>query len=145
MDTAAEPRCQVVRTLAVVGEKWSMLIVRNALRGETRFSEFRDGLGIPTDILTARLATLVEAGVLEKRPYREPGSRERTGYHLTPAGEGLRLVIAAMMQWGDEYNPAPQGSSTRIADGEGRKLSLAFVDSEGTLIPTSEAAIVSRT
>ena len=83
------PNCPVVRTLDVIGEKWSLLIVRNAFRGDSRFSEFRENLGVPSDILTARLATLVDAGVLEKRAYREAGDRERSSYHLTAKGEGL--------------------------------------------------------
>ena len=126
------PNCPVVRTLNVIGEKWSLLIVRNAMRGDTRFSEFRDNLGAPSDILTARLATLVEAGVLEKRAYREPGSRERSSYHLTPAGEGLRIVIAAMKQWTDEFNPTPGTSTLRLVDPtDGAPLGLAYVDAEG--------------
>ena len=104
-----EARCQIVRTLDVVGEKWSLLIVRNAFRGQTRFSEFRDQLGIPSDILTARLKTLVEHGIFEKRSYREEGTRERFSYHLTEAGRGLNVVMGAMVQWGNEFNPSPFG------------------------------------
>jgi len=126
-----EKRCQIARTLDVVGEKWSLLIVRNALRGQTRFSEFRDDLGAPSDVLTARLATLVERGILEKRAYREPGSRERSSYHLTEAGEGLRLVVAAMIQWGDEFNPAPAGPASRIVDEQGDAMRLAYVGASG--------------
>ncbi len=123
-----EPRCQVVRTLEVVGEKWSLLIVRNALRGQTRFSQFRDQLGIPSDILTARLSTLVAGGILEKRPYREHGTRERFSYHLTEAGRALNIVIAAMMQWGDEYNPSPYGQASLVVDaGNNERLELEFV------------------
>src|SRR6195952_2630163 len=102
-----EPTCQIVRSLDAVGEKWSLLILRNAFRGQTRFSQFRDQLGIPSDILTARLRTLVEGGVLEKRSYREEGSRERSSYHLTESGRGLNLVLAAIVQWGNEFNPSP--------------------------------------
>jgi len=125
--------CQVVRTLDIIGEKWSLLIIRNALRGQTRFSEFRESLKAPSDILTARLATLVAAGVLEKRAYREPGSRERSSYHLTEAGEGLRLVIAAMVQWGDEYNPAPDGPVYRILGNDEQELHLTYVDASGDI------------
>lgn len=133
--------CQVARTLDIVGERWSLLIVRNALRGQTRFGEFRDGLGIPTDILTARLATLVAAGVFDKRPYREPGSRERASYHLTPAGEGLALVEAALIQWGDTFNPAPEGPGSRLVDPDsGSPARVAFVDADGRVLPA--AAIV---
>jgi DNA-binding HxlR family transcriptional regulator len=125
---AEEPRCQVWRTLDIVGEKWSLLIVRNALRGQTRFSQFRDQLGVPSDILTARLGTLVEAGILEKRSYREPGSRERFSYHLTEAGQGLKLVIAAFIQWGDEFNPSPWGTASYLAEPRDRdQVELAFL------------------
>ncbi|HEY2644003.1 MAG TPA: helix-turn-helix domain-containing protein [Galbitalea sp.] len=134
-----EPRCQVVRTLDVVGEKWSLLIVRNALRGQTRFSEFRDQLGIPTDILSARLASLVEAGILEKRVYREEGSRERFSYHLTEAGRGLNLVIAALIQWGDEYNPSQWGSASRMVEvGTDQPVTLQFVTADSQFVPLEE-------
>ena len=123
-----EPRCQVVRTLDIVGEKWSLLIIRNALRGQTRFSQFRDQLGIPTDILTSRLATLVAGGILEKRSYREAGSRERFSYHLTEAGQGLNLVIAAIIQWGDEFNPSPYGRASVVVDADNNEpIELEFV------------------
>jgi DNA-binding HxlR family transcriptional regulator len=138
-----EPRCQVARTLNVVGEKWSLLIVRNALRGQTRFSEFRDQLGIPTDILTSRLATLVGGGILEKRSYREAGSRERSSYHLTEAGRALNIVIAAMMQWGDEYNPSPYGHASFVVDSENRDpLELEFVDATRSAIPSEHVTFV---
>lgn len=137
------PRCQIARTLEVVGEKWSLLVVRDALRGRSRFSEFRDSLGASTDILTDRLAKLVAAGVLEKRAYRESGSRERSSYHLTESGRGLALVAGAMIQWGDTFNPYPGGRSSRIVDAAtGAPLRLAFVDENGRAVPESSAAIV---
>ncbi|WP_291045121.1 helix-turn-helix domain-containing protein [Herbiconiux sp.] len=137
------PRCQIVRTLDVIGEKWSLLVVRDALRGRSRFSEFRDSLGASTDILTDRLAKLVAAGVLEKRAYREAGSRERSSYHLTESGRGLALVAGAMIQWGDTFNPYPGGRSSRVVDAAtGAPLRLAFVDESGQAVPDSSAAIV---
>jgi DNA-binding HxlR family transcriptional regulator len=130
------PRCQVARTLNVVGEKWSLLIVRNALRGQTRFSQFRDQLGIPSDILTSRLATLVSGGILEKRSYRDEGSRERFSYHLTESGRALNIVIAAMIQWGDAYNPSPLGQASIVVDSENRDpLELEFVGATRGAIP----------
>jgi DNA-binding HxlR family transcriptional regulator len=137
-----EPSCQVVRALDVIGEKWSLLIVRNALRGQTKFSEFQAQLGVSSDILTARLGTLVDAGVFRKEQYREPGGRERSCYHLTEAGEGLRLVVAAMMQWSTEFNPAPVGGGSRVVNSEGAPLALAFVDPAGRTHSTEEALIV---
>lgn len=125
-------RCQIVRTLDIVGEKWSLLIVRNAVRGQTKFSEFRDSLGVPSDILTSRLATLVEADILEKRSYRQPGSRERSSYHLTESGLALKVVLAAIIQWGEEYNPSPHGPASLLVDPETKEaVELAFVPAGG--------------
>ncbi|WP_345801364.1 helix-turn-helix domain-containing protein [Microbacterium sp. AZCO] len=138
----SEPVCQIVRTLDVIGEKWALLIVRNALRGQTRFSEFRDGLGAPSDVLTDRLAKLVAHGILEKSTYREPGERARPEYRLTPRGEALRVVLAAMIQWGDEFNPAPQGRSAYLVDAkDDRRLRVAYLDDSGAEVDRGEVAI----
>jgi DNA-binding HxlR family transcriptional regulator len=131
----AEVSCQIMRTLDIVGEKWSLLIVRDLLRGSSRFSEFRASLGVPTDVLTARLGTLVERGIVEKRAYREQGARERFSYHLTAAGEGLRLVLAALIQWGDEFDPAPRGAAARVVDAETRApVSVGDFDENGARV-----------
>ena len=87
--------CAIARSLGVLGERWTFLIVREALWGATRFGEFRDALGVAPDVLTARLARLVDAGVMEKVPYQEPGSRQRWAYELTPAGRDLQVVLGA--------------------------------------------------
>ena len=137
----ADVSCQVIRTLDIVGEKWSLLIVRDLLRGSTRFSEFRTSLGLPTDVLTARLATLVDRGIVEKRPYREDGARERFSYHLTPAGEGLRIVVAALIQWGDEFDPAPKGVASRLVSADTREpVALGYFGDDGRRV--DEVAIV---
>ncbi|MDM4763292.1 helix-turn-helix domain-containing protein [Galbitalea sp. SE-J8] len=128
-----DPSCQILRSLEVLGEKWTLLIVRDALKGSTRFGEFRDALKAPTDVLSARLASLVEHGILEKRPYAEPGSRERFSYHLTAAGDGLRLVIAALAQWSDEFDPATGERASVLVDAAtGEPARLAFVRADGT-------------
>ncbi|HEX4444096.1 MAG TPA: helix-turn-helix domain-containing protein [Galbitalea sp.] len=136
-----EPRCQIVRTLDIVGEKWSLLIIRNAFRGQTKFSEFRDQLGIPTDILTARLATLVENGIFEKQGYRDAGNRERSSYHLSEAGRALNIVMAAINQWGEQFNPSPWGSASTFLDERGKqKVSVAFVGESGTAVPQTKVS-----
>lgn len=136
-----ELNCQVARTLDVVGDKWSLLVIRNALRGQTRFSEFRDDLGAPTDVLTARLTKLVERGILERRTYRDAGSRERASYHLTERGEGLRLVVAALNQWGGEFDPGPRGPASLLVDASTHEpVQLAYVDADGALVP--EVALI---
>ena len=81
-----EDPCSIARTLGVVGERWTFLILREAFLGASRFAEFRDRLGVAPDVLSDRLATLVEFGVMSREPYREPGARSRFAYRLTPAG-----------------------------------------------------------
>lgn len=139
----ADP-CSIARSLTVLGERWTILIVRDAVRGTTRFADFRAGLGIAPDVLTDRLATLVEAGVMEKRPYREPGDRVRYDYHLTEAGEALLVVLGALQQWGDDYRPRREGPLTnrRTLDGD-HPVRVAFVDDEGKEVAPENVTILS--
>jgi DNA-binding HxlR family transcriptional regulator len=136
MTTKTETPCSIARSLEVVGERWTFLIVREALSGVTRFAEFRDNLKVAPDVLSDRLATLVDAGVMEKRPYREPGSRARFSYHLTPAGVDLRVVLGALQQWGDVHRPREDGPTIiRRSAGADRPVSVAFVDDTGAVVP----------
>lgn len=124
-------RCSVARSLDVLGERWALLIVREAFFGRTRFAELRDALGVAPDVLTARLKRLVEAGVLERRAYREPGARERHSYHLTPAGRDLALVLGAIQQWGDAHAPSGHGPARLMRTGDDAPVRVAFVDADG--------------
>jgi DNA-binding HxlR family transcriptional regulator len=131
-DTPPELMCSIARSLCVVGERWTFLILREAFFGVTRFSEFRDRLGVAPDVLTDRLATLTGAGVLAREPYQEPGRRGRYAYRLTPAGQELRVVLASLQQWGDEHLPPPGGPTVvRRAHDTGRPVHVGFVDDQG--------------
>ena len=94
--------CPIARTLDVIGDWWSLLIVRDALRGMSRFSEFQKSLGVSKNILTRRLRTLVEQGVLEQVPAADGSAYQE--YRLTEKGRGLWPVIVALGQWGNEWN-----------------------------------------
>jgi DNA-binding HxlR family transcriptional regulator len=96
-------RCSVAGTLAVVGEKWSLLVLREAFLGVHRFADFQRQLGAPKAVLTDRLATLVEQGVLRRAPYQAEGERQRHEYRLTAKGIDLYPTLVALMQWGDKY------------------------------------------
>jgi len=98
--------CSVAQCLEVVGEWWSMLILRDAFLGVTRFDQFQERLGISRNILNQRLARLVEAGVLVKVPYSDHPPRH--DYRLTDKGRDLWGVLTTMRQWGDTY-AAPDG------------------------------------
>jgi DNA-binding HxlR family transcriptional regulator len=96
-------RCSVAGTLAVVGEKWSLLVLREAFFGVRRFADFQRLLGAPKAVLSDRLATLVEQGVLTRVPYQAEGERQRHEYRLTAKGRDLYPTLVALMQWGDRY------------------------------------------
>jgi Predicted transcriptional regulators len=96
--------CPISRALALVGDAWSALILRDASRGMTQFDQFRTSLGIAPNILSRRLKALTEAGVLEKRRYSERPPRDE--YILTPAGVDFLPILAAMGEWGRRHNGA---------------------------------------
>jgi DNA-binding HxlR family transcriptional regulator len=96
--------CPISRALALVGDTWSALILRDASRGMTQFDQFRTSLGIAPNILSRRLKALTEAGVLEKRRYSERPPRDE--YILTPAGVDFLPILAAMGEWGRRHNGA---------------------------------------
>jgi DNA-binding HxlR family transcriptional regulator len=104
-----DPNCSIARSLGVLGERYTFLILREAMDGVTRFAQFRDALGIAPDVLTDRLTTLVEYGVMRRVPYQEPGSRSRYAYTLTPAGAELHVALGSLQQWGDAYLPRLAG------------------------------------
>jgi DNA-binding HxlR family transcriptional regulator len=105
--------CPIARSLDTVGEWWSILILRDAFHGHTRFDQFRRSLGISPNILTRRLNRLVEAGLLERRAYSARPPRDE--YLLTPAGRDFRPVLLALMTWGDCHLP-PDGQSASLVD-----------------------------
>ncbi|WP_067685987.1 winged helix-turn-helix transcriptional regulator [Nocardia jejuensis] len=98
--------CSIAQCLEVVGEWWTLLIVRDALFGITRFDDFRSRLGIARNVLTQRLEHLVAQGIMEKVPYQD--NPVRYDYTLTDKGRSLWTILVAMRQWGDTW-AAPEG------------------------------------
>ena len=94
----------------MVGERWALLVVREVSLGVRRFADIRDATGAPPAVLSDRLRTLVEAGVLETRPYQEPGARARLEYRLTAAGRDLQPVLTALKDWGDAHLADERGA-----------------------------------
>ena len=121
----AEMDCSVAQCLEVVGEWWTMLIVRDAFLGVSRFEDFQQRLGISRNILQQRLTKLVDTGVLQRVPYSEHPPRD--DYRLTAKGRDLWPVLTAMRQWGDEY-AAPDGPPLQVIhDGCGEVSTLELV------------------
>jgi len=105
--------CPIARSLERVGEWWSMLILRDALHGMTRFDEFQKSLGIAPNMLARRLDALVAAGLLERRRYSERPPRDE--YVLTARGRDFRPVLIALLAWGNKHF-APEGASVQLID-----------------------------
>jgi DNA-binding HxlR family transcriptional regulator len=99
--------CALARALEILGERWTLLVVRDAFHGLTRYDEFVRSLGVATNVLSTRLHKLVEHGVLERR-----GSRG--AYHLTQKGRDLFPVVLTLMAWADRYEAGPDGPEVRI-------------------------------
>jgi DNA-binding HxlR family transcriptional regulator len=99
--------CSIARTLDVVGEWWTMLIIRDAFRGIRRFDDFQASLGMARSVLAARLRKLTEQGVLERKAYSEHPPRYE--YHLTDKGKALHPIVVSMLQWGDTWAQEPDG------------------------------------
>jgi DNA-binding HxlR family transcriptional regulator len=112
-DTWSASNCSIARTMEIVGTRSAMLILREAFLGTRRFDDFARRIGIGEPAAAARLKEMVDAGLLEKVPYRVPGQRTRFEYRLTPKGRDLYPVITALRQWGDTWAADEHGPSIR--------------------------------
>jgi DNA-binding HxlR family transcriptional regulator len=102
-------QCAVARAESVLGDRWTMMVVRDSLLGVRRFEDFQSRLGIARRVLTERLNMLVEKGVLRREPYSERPLREE--YRLTEAGRDLLPVVMALATWADRHLPHPEGTA----------------------------------
>jgi DNA-binding HxlR family transcriptional regulator len=134
--------CSVARTLTILGERWTLLILREALAGTTRYADFERELGLPPDTLADRLSTLVDYGIMTRGSYQEPGQRSRPSYHLTAMGRELHIVVGALSDWGDKHLPCDEGPSMfRRARRTGRAVRVGFIDELGYEIHPDDVAI----
>jgi DNA-binding HxlR family transcriptional regulator len=104
----SEERCPIARFLAVMGDRWALLIIRQSLRGSRRFEEFRRQLGISPTILTRRLQELTDHGIFTRKV--DPERPKRPEYQLTPKGLDLASVLMTAIFWGEKYYPDKRGS-----------------------------------
>lgn len=105
-DIGLQP-CAIARPVSLIGERWTLMLLRDAFRGIRRFEEFQAGLGVSRSLLAERLGALVEAGIFERQAYRD-AHRTRHEYQLTQKGRDLYPVLMALRQWGDTY-ASPEG------------------------------------
>ena len=100
-DYVGQELCSVARTLEIIGDRWTWLIIRDAFLGISRFRRFQESLGIAASVLDDRLSRLVDDGVFERTPYSDRPARFE--YRLTPKGSDLFIALNALRQWGDQY------------------------------------------
>ncbi|KQY51588.1 winged helix-turn-helix transcriptional regulator [Nocardioides sp. Root140] len=118
--------CSIQRTLDVIGEKWTILVLREAFNGVRRFDQMRDHMGVSDPVLADRLRKLVAAGVLEALPYREPGRRTRHEYKLTEKGLDLYPVLISLLNWGDRHRADDAGPAVVVTHRDcGEPVSVA--------------------
>ena|SRR6478735_1485017 len=110
--------CSIGRTLNVLRDRWSFLVLREVFNGVRRFDDMRVRTHIPRAVLSDRLATLVEQGMLRRSPYQVPGRRTRHEYRLTQKGLDLYPVLAAMLEWGNRYLADPDGPALDLVHRE---------------------------
>jgi DNA-binding HxlR family transcriptional regulator len=119
--------CSIARALELVGEKWSLLIVREAFYGLRRFDEFAQALGVGRAVLAQRLKSLTAAGIFESARYRRPGQRARAEYRLTDKGRALLPALLALSQWAERWEPPAGGPVLSPAHaGCGRAVSVTL-------------------
>ena len=107
-----QQNCSIARTVAVLGERWTLVILREAFNRRRRFEDIQRDLGIARNILADRLQTLVAEGILERRAYQQ--RPERFEYRLTDKGRDLYPVLIALMQWGDRYTAGEAGPPVEL-------------------------------
>lgn len=120
--------CSIARTVDILGDWWTPMVLRSAFLGARRFEQFTDALGIPRNVLTERLNRLVDEGIMERRPYQERPLRHE--YRLTEKGIGLYPVMVSMLEWGNRWLDWPDdGPPVHLVDREtGEVLEPALYD-----------------
>jgi DNA-binding HxlR family transcriptional regulator len=137
-------QCPIARSLDVIGDWWSLLIIRDASLGRRRFGEFQKSLGLAKNILTVRLRTLVDQGILKTAPASDGSAYQE--YLLTPKGRGIFPILVALRQWSEEYDERPEEIATILVDREKGKpvRKLALYSQDGRLLSAADTALKPR-
>jgi DNA-binding HxlR family transcriptional regulator len=131
--------CSIARSLELVGERWTLLIIRDAFLGRRRFDEFQESLGVARNVLAERLNRLVGEGILERTAYNERPPRFE--YGLTEKGRELAVPLLALMQWGDRHlSPKPPRIARRRSDRS--RVKVVLVDRDSNVVKPAEIEIV---
>lgn len=136
--------CPMALAAEILGDRWTLLILREAFYGVQRYDDMRADLDAPRSMLSDRLGKLVEQGLMTRRAYQEDGSRSRHAYVLTDAGRGLALTMMAMTQWGERYILKAPAPVAVVDTATGQELRVELVDESGAAATLSSAVIARR-
>ncbi|MEM6734286.1 MAG: helix-turn-helix domain-containing protein [Myxococcota bacterium] len=137
-------RCPMAQAAILLGDRWMLLILREAFYGVVRYDDMIDDLGISRSVLTDRLARLVEAGVLERRAYREPSARTRDAYVLTDSGRQLAPVFVALTEWGEVNALRRRAPVVTLDRQSGAQVRCRLVDEDGEPVPIERLVLKKR-
>jgi DNA-binding HxlR family transcriptional regulator len=132
------------KSFELIGDRWTLMILRSALYGVRRFDDFHAELNVPRSVLSNRLAGLVDSGILQPQDYREEGKRARVEYLLTEMGRALFLPFIAMTEWGDRWlgdGDVPMALYSRTT---GQRLKVALIDEQGRAVKASDVRSETR-
>jgi DNA-binding HxlR family transcriptional regulator len=140
----ANDGCPIARSLDVIGDWWSLLIIRDALVGRRRFGEFQKSLGLAKNILAQRLRKLVDEGILATAPASDGSAYQE--YVLTRKGRAIHPILIALRQWSEEFDEAPETIATILVDREkGRPVrKLALYSEDGRLLDIADTTLKPR-
>lgn len=135
--------CPVARALNVVGNRWTLLVLRELFNGVHRFEDIQRHLGVSTSVLSRRLVEMVEYGLADRIPYRSGGQRERFEYRPTTRAWELYPVIVSLMQWGDRHLPDPARPAVRLVDNRsGQPVVAALVPAGSPTCAPADVTVV---
>ena len=140
----AGDNCPIARSLEALGDWWSLLIIREALLGVSRFGEFQKKLGLAKNILSVRLRALVDQGILATAPASDGSAYQE--YRLTPKGRGVFPILVALRQWSEEFDERPEEITTLLVDREKGKpvRKLALYSEDGRQLDARDTALKPR-
>ena len=137
--------CHLAKAIGVIGDRWTLLILRSAMFGVRRFDDFQQELSIPRTVLSGRLKALTDQGLLEKRAYKVEGKRARPEYLMTEKGQALQPVLIALTQWSDDWlanGATPPMSFTHASTRQ--RVKAAFIDEDGREVAADQMRLSLR-
>jgi DNA-binding HxlR family transcriptional regulator len=133
--------CGLAHAAGLLGDRWALLILREAFYGVTRFDAIREDIGASKHALSSRLDLLTNAGILISRPYREPGERERNEYVLTERGQSLGPVLLMLLDWGQTYLQSSGRRVSLIERSTGQMVKNAFATEDGRIVDGADITL----